>query len=180
MSATDVTDVIGAIAGLDAAGSARIRGHRPEVELAAEASLHSLFDVPSHDEAPRAGRVVRLLAAARSAYVDGAEEVAEYYAEQLAEEPDDALLGVELALQLVRDGADGPAGVRASRAIRSVLRHIDLLVQRPAAATPDDLDALLVSGWTVTEIVVLAQIVTFVSYQTRAVHGLRVLNGAAS
>jgi uncharacterized protein YciW len=173
------SDVIGALAGLDAESSARIRGHRPEVVRAAEQSLQSLFDIPDHDEAPGAGRVLRLLAAARAAHVDGAPEVAEYYAEQLGEEPDDALVGVQLALELVRDGADGPAGARASRRIRSLLRHIDLLVQRPAAATSDDLAALQASGWAVTEIVVLAQVVTFVSYQTRAVHGLRVLQEAA-
>lgn len=173
------TDVIGALAGLDTESSQRIRGHRTKVVRAAEDSLHSLFDIPAHDEAPRVGRVVRLLAAARAAHVDGADDVAEYYLEQLGEEPDDEMLAVELAQQLVRDGANGPAGSRASREIRALLRHIDLLVQRPAAATPDDLDALTASGWSVTEIVVLSQITTFVTYQTRAVHGLRVLHLAS-
>lgn len=174
-----IVDAIGGLAGLDATLSERLRGHRPEATAAAEESLHALFDVPEHDEAPSVGRVPRLLAAARAAHVDGAPEVAEFYAEQLGEEPDDPRLPVELALSLVRDGADGEAGDRAPRAIRSLLRHIDLLVQRPAAATPDDLDALTAAGWGTTEIVVLSQIVTFVTYQTRVVHGLRVLQEAA-
>lgn len=172
------TDVIGELAGLDAEESELIRGHRPEVAHAADRSLSSLFDIPGHDEAPGVGRVLRLLAAARSAYVDGAYDVEAFYVEQIEEEPDEPRLTVQQAIQLVRDGADGPAGAQTSREIRALLRHIDLLVQRPAAATPDDLVALTASGWDKVEIVVLSQIVTFVSYQTRAVHGLRVLKEA--
>ncbi len=174
-----IVDAIGGLAGLDAEKSDAVRGHRPETITAAEESLHALFDVPEHDEAPSVGRVTRLLAAARAAHVDGSTELAEFYAEQLGEESDEPALAVELALRLVRDGADGEAGERATRAIRSLLRHIDLLVQRPAAATPDDLDALTAAGWATTEIVVLSQIVTFVTYQTRVVHGLRVLQEVA-
>lgn len=175
-----ISDVIGGLAGLDAEQSERLRGHRPEAVAAAEQSLRALFDAPAHDEAPDLSRVVRLLTAARAASVDGSAAVAEFYAEQLGEEPDAPDLSTELALRMLVDGADGESAPGASRKIRSLLRHIDLLVQRPAAATSDDLDALASSGWSTTEIVVLSQIVTFVAYQTRVVHGLRVLSEAGA
>ncbi len=174
-----IADTIGALAGLDPQRSEELRGHRPDATRAAEQSLHALFDVPEHDEAPGLGRAIRLLAAARAAHVDHSKEVEEFYAEQLGEEPDDPRISIDLAVQLVKGGAESEAARSAGRDIRALLRHTDLLTQRPAAATPDDLDSLLAAGWTVSEIVVLAQVVTFVSYQTRAVHGLRVLQGGA-
>lgn len=171
-----MSDTIGAIAGIDAATDAAVRSHRPETVEAAEASLHAIFDVPEHDEAPRFDRVLRLLAAARAAHVDGAADLVDYYLEQLEEEEAESPhLPGALAARLAREGADGEAAQQASRGIRALLRHVDLLVQRPAAATVDDLAALTAAGWTVEEIVVLSQVVTFVTYQVRVVHGLRVL-----
>lgn len=192
-------DTLGALAGLDEAVSDRVRGHRPEVIEAAEESLHALFDAGAGDEAAGLTRAARLLAAARAAHLDGGAELAEFYLELLDEEevaPAGATAGggaagdaatdgpsrfdPAAARELAIGGVDGAAGRRAPRAIRALLRHVDLLVQRPAAATPDDLDALTASGWGVVEIVVLSQIASFVTYQTRVVAGLRVLREAGA
>ncbi len=170
---TSTQDTLAAIAGLDPATAARLTGHRPDATAAAEASLGALLDVAADDEAAGLDRSTRLLAAARAARVDGAEEVLAYYRELLDEEG-------AVAAELVADGADGLAGRAASRRVRALLRHVDLLVLRPAAATPDDVDALRIAGWSTPEIVVLSQIVSFVSYQTRVVAGLRVLGGGAA
>ncbi|MGJ0204177.1 hypothetical protein [Leucobacter sp. gxy201] len=174
-----VQDTIGALAGLDTAASERIRGHRPGVTEAAESSLHALFDVGPDDEAPGLARATRLLAAARAAHLDGAPGLAEFYAEQLGEEEPvasgPAAFDAAGARDLVRIGADSEAGRAAQRSIRALLRHVDLLVQRPAAATADDLDSLAAAGWGVVEIVVLSQVVSFTTYQTRVIAGLRVL-----
>lgn len=170
-----VNDVLGAIVGLDDATSERLRGHRPKVTIAADRALAALFDVAPGDEAPGFTRALRLFTAARAAIVDGAPEVAAFYLEQLAEEDADAVFAGADPAALAAGGANSAAGLAASRALRAVLRHTELLVQRPAAATEDDLTALTEAGFTVTEIVVLSQVVTFVSYQTRVVHGLRVL-----
>ncbi|WP_449278289.1 hypothetical protein [Leucobacter sp. GX24907] len=177
-------DTIGALAGLDAASSARIRGHRPDAVEAAEESLHALFDVPEGDEASGLSRQHRLLAAARAAHADGAPAVADLYLEMLEEEVDgvDTATGldIERLRALALEGADGPVASAADRSIRALLRHTDLLVQRPAAATSDDLDALAAAGWSVTETVVLSQVIAFTSYQTRVVAGLAVLQEASA
>lgn len=172
-------DVIAAIAGLPPQREAAIRGHRPDVASAAEQSLHALFDTSEHDEAPGLTRQLRLLSAARAARVEQAGDLSAFYLEQLLEEPASEELSPHNAELLVAEGADGATAGSHARSIRALLRHIDLLVQRPAAATPDDLDALLAADWNVTEIVLLSQIITFVSYQARAVYGLRVLQEAA-
>src|SRR5699024_4939992 len=117
-------DTIGALAGLDTAASERIRGHRPGVTEAAEASLHALFDVGHEDEAPGLARATRLLAAARAAHLDGAPELAEFYTEQLGEEPavtsGPAAFDAAVLCELVRGGADSAAARAAQRSIRAL------------------------------------------------------------
>ncbi|WP_125099658.1 hypothetical protein [Leucobacter chromiireducens] len=173
-------DTLAGIAGLDAARAAALTGHRPAVGAAAEASLSALLDVADGDEAPGLDRATRLLSAARAAHVDRSRELLDYYLELLAEEDGAADGGADGAAvdvhALVTGGADGAAGRGASRQLRALLRHVDLLVLRPAAATPDDVDALVVAGWSIPEVVVLSQIVAFVTYQTRVAAGLAVLN----
>ena len=177
-------DTLAGIAGLDAARAAALTGHRPAVGAAAEASLSALLDVADGDEAPGLDRATRLLSAARAAHVDRSRELLDYYLELLAEEDGAADGGADGGADgaavdvhaLVTGGADGAAGRGASRRLRALLRHVDLLVLRPAAATPDDVDALVVAGWSIPEVVVLSQIVAFVTYQTRVAAGLAVLN----
>ncbi|MEV8338598.1 CMD domain protein [Leucobacter sp. NPDC077196] len=173
-------DTLSALAGLDAEAAARLQGRRPEATDAAEASLHALFDVGDDDEAAGLPRYLRLLFAARAARVDGAHELAEFYLELIDEERDGeaGTFSIDDAHALVIGGVESAAGRPSPRRIRAALRHVDLLVQRPAAATSDDLDALSTAGWSVTETVVLSQIVSFVTYQTRVVAGLRVLQEA--
>ncbi|MEJ6488163.1 hypothetical protein PQI23_00305 [Leucobacter sp. USCH14] len=170
-------DTLSALAGLDSAAAERAHGHRPDVIEAAEASMHALFDVGDEDEAPDLTRSLRLLFAARAAIVDGALELAEFYLELLDEEQDDASRASAIAdaRALVSDGVEGAAARSCTRAMRTALRHVDLLVQRPAAATSDDVVSLGTAGWSITETVVLSQIVSFVTYQARIVAGLRVL-----
>lgn len=172
-------DVLGGVSGLDDARLHELRGHRPAVIEAADRALEALFDVSATDEAPGLTRSLRLLAAARAAATDGAEQLVAFYLEQLEEEPGAEELAPGSHELLVRGGPDGAAGAVATRRVRALLRHTDLLVQRPAAATEDDLAALLAAGYSVQEIVVLSQVVTFVTYQARVVHGLRVLEEAA-
>ena len=159
-----MTDVLLTIAEV---GSDAPRDHRPAVLDAAQAAYHALFDVGPDDPVPGVDRAFRHLVAARAARLEGDGAAAEFYLDDVA------LPG---AASLVEDGADGEAGLRAPRRTRAALRHVDLLVQRPAAATADDLHGLIAAGWSPAEVVVLGQIVGLVSYQVRVAQGLRALD----
>jgi CMD domain protein len=73
-----------------------------------------------------------------------------------------------------------PAAIEAMQLpprLAAILRHVSLVVTAPASATQADLEALRNVGLAPRDIVVLAQIVAFVSYQVRVVMGLRALAG---
>ncbi len=59
--------------------------------------------------------------------------------------------------------------------LAAILRHVTLITGTPGAATKADLDALLAAGLQPRDIVAIAQIVAFVSYQVRVTAGLRLL-----
>lgn len=162
-----MTDVLLTIAEVE---SDAPRDRRPSVREAAQASHRALFDVTDADPVPGVDRALRHLLAARAARLEGDGAAAEFYLEGAA---------VPHASALVHDGADGEAGVASPRRLKAALRYVDLLVGRPASATADDLNGLVVAGWTPAEIVVIGQIVGFVSYQVRVAQGLRVLEDAA-
>lgn len=69
---------------------------------------------------------------------------------------------------------DGTASVLGER-LTAALEHAHLLVLRPREASPEALTALVRAGWSTAEIVTLSQLVAFLSFQLRVVHGLRVL-----
>ena len=54
--------------------------------------------------------------------------------------------------------------------------HTHMLVFHPRDSAPPYLQALFDAGWSTTGIVVVSQLVAFLSYQIRVVAGLRVLN----
>jgi CMD domain protein len=68
-----------------------------------------------------------------------------------------------------RASAPGLLGARLTAA----LEHAHRLVFHPRDAAPAWLQALLDAGWTTTEIVTLSQIISFLAFQIRLVHGLR-------
>jgi uncharacterized protein YciW len=61
----------------------------------------------------------------------------------------------------------------------AILRHVDLVTQRPKDATRDDIAALLAVGVTEADVVRLSQLIAFVNYQVRVIAGLRLIAGAA-
>lgn len=61
--------------------------------------------------------------------------------------------------------------------LASALEHAHLLVFRPRESSPQALAALIGAGWSTPEVVTLSQLVAFLTYQLRVVHGLRVLEG---
>ena len=57
----------------------------------------------------------------------------------------------------------------------AILRHVELVATAPGSATQADIAALRAAGLAPRDIVVITQIVAFVSYQVRVVAGLRAL-----
>jgi CMD domain protein len=62
--------------------------------------------------------------------------------------------------------------------LAAALEHSHMLVFRPRDASPADMQALLDAGWSSTGIVVLSQLVAFLSFQVRSVAGLRTLGSS--
>jgi CMD domain protein len=74
----------------------------------------------------------------------------------------------------VSDGGRRILGARLTKAFE----HVHLLVFRPRDADPAALQALLNAGWSTNDVVTLSQLVAFLSFQIRAVGGLRALAAA--
>lgn len=62
--------------------------------------------------------------------------------------------------------------------LAAAFEHVHLLVFRPRDAASAALQALLGAGWSTNDIVTLSQLVAFLSFQIRAVGGLRALAAA--
>jgi CMD domain protein len=73
--------------------------------------------------------------------------------------------------------SDAGAAVLGRR-LSAALEHAHLIVFRPRDADPAALQRLLDAGWSTTDIVTLSQLVAFLSFQIRAVAGLRTLAAA--
>lgn len=84
-------------------------------------------------------------------------------------EGDAALIG-HYQKQLQHVGGEPPARLAA------ILDHVSLITRNPGSATPHRLDALRSAGLAPRDVVVVTQIVAFVSYQTRVIAGLRALS----
>jgi uncharacterized protein YciW len=89
----------------------------------------------------------------------------------------DAALVAHYRKRLLEVGADVVAieAMNVSPRLEAILRHVSLLTTAPGSATRSDLETLRHAGLAERDIVVVAQIVAFVSYQIRVVAGLRAL-----
>lgn len=70
------------------------------------------------------------------------------------------------------------AGCELDSRLAAALTHAHLLVYHPRDASSAALEALKAAGWSDTAIVTLSQLVSFLTFQIRMVHGLRVLSKA--
>jgi len=59
--------------------------------------------------------------------------------------------------------------------LAAALEHTHMLVLHPRDAAAPSLQAMLDAGWSTTDVVVISQLVSFLSFQIRVVAGLRVL-----
>lgn len=197
MTSKDSTDVIDQLAGVDPDTSTdAIRRRRPETRRNAQASYDALFapDFPGTVTA-----VERFAVAAFIASLHRDDRSTDWYSAHLRdaagsrELPD--LVAVEAAAgaangpygrypqpALQRENTDGPGFAVSGRGrtelgwrLSAGLEHAHLLVFRPRESSRSALDLLIDAGWSADDIVTLSQLIAFLTFQLRVVHGLREL-----
>lgn len=192
-----MSDVIDTLAGI-APGSPldAIRNQRLQARQHAQASYDSLFMPKSETDA---SRLERLAIACFVAGLHGRPEMEAFYGTALAEAGAPAAWKGAIAAAVAAAKGQGPYGhypkgplsaedkagpvFRIGAAERNALgpklaaafEHTHMLVFHPRDAAPPYLQALIDGGWSTTGIVVISQLVAFLSYQIRVVAGLRVL-----
>lgn len=163
-AALDLTD---RLAGL-AAGSAThvLRHQRDKVATATEGSYHGLFD----PALPGLSLVERLSVALHAARLTPSAELARHYRERLQQAgAGDAIIA---AIDAGRVDTLGDARLRA------MLEFTRKLIEKPVEGDRAALLSLPAAGLSTPEVVTLAQLIAFLSYQARLVAGLRALDGA--
>jgi len=192
-----MSDVIDTLVGI-APGSPldTIRNQRLQARTHAQASYDSLFKPLIEADATR---LERLAIACFVAGLHGRPEMEAFYGMSLAEAGAPAAWNSAIATAVVSAKGQGPYGrypngplsaedkagpvLEIGTAEKSALgarlaaafEHTHMLVFHPRDAAPPNLQALVDAGWSTTGIVVLSQLVAFLSYQIRVVAGLRAL-----
>ena len=196
MPGTD-SDVIDALVGIEP-GSAldAIRARRSEARTHAQASYRALFAPADPGDVALAERFA---VASFIAGLHDAAEIAAFYAAGLAASPAATALrdAIEAAIARARTWGpygsypagplsgenkagptyrvDAETGRLLGRRLTAAFEHAHMLVFHPRDAAAPSLQALLDAGWSTTGIVTLSQLAAFLSFQIRAVAGLRTL-----
>jgi CMD domain protein len=191
-------DVIDIIAGISPGSTLHaIRDQRPQARLHAQASYDSLFSPLSEADA---SKVERFAIARFVAGLHGRSETETFYGVGLAGAGAPTELRAAIAAAVAMAKGKGPYGHypkgplstedqtgsvhRLDAALRTALgarlaaafEHTHMLVFHPRDSAPAHLQSLIDAGWSTTGIVVISQLVAFLSYQIRVVAGLRALN----
>lgn len=194
------TDIIDALAGIgagDALDTARRRRH--DAREHAQGSFAALFVPDDTAEVSLAERAAVALFVAR---LHGQEAAIAFYGALLRETGRDLGAGAGEALEplivaeAARASGEGPFGAfRAENApestsgpeyrvssvdaayalgdrLAAALEHAHLLVLHPRDASREALGSLLDAGWSTTGVVTLSQLISFLTFQLRVVHGL--------
>ena len=158
---TSSGDVVDAIAGI-APGSPidRLRRRRGDVFRHTQGS-HDALLYPRDEGGVR--RPERAAIALRVALTAKDERLATHYRALLNEAGGSELIGTVVQ----PDTGD--------KRLAALLHHSDLLAHAPGNATAEDLRKLEALGFSSRDIVVVAQLVAFVSFQARLLAGLRIL-----
>ena len=158
---TPTPDVIDHLAGEGDGGAiAALRALRPQAREQAQRSYQVLLEPADPGPGPLRERSA---GAAHVARLPGPAPAAELNLDNLRDE--DPALAEAVA-------AGGRAG---ETRLDAALDHADLLVLRPSEAAPAHLRALEAAGWDADGIVTLSQLISFLTFQLRVAHGLRVL-----
>lgn len=168
MDFTPAQDVVDQVADLgDGSPTHALRHAREKVATATQGSYDALFDAAL----PGLTLGERLLVALYACRLTPAPELADHYHARLANTPVDAI-----ALQAVDHG---DIDTLTDARLHAILIFTRTLVERPIEGDRDALLRLPAAGLATADVVTLAQLIAFLSYQTRLVAGLRALGEAA-
>ncbi len=171
-------DLVDRLAGLIENGATHLLRHRRDkVALATQGSYEGLFD-PS---LPGLSMNERLLVALYACRLSKAETLAAHYRSCLAERVPSANGDSSQALPeqaVAEDGADAELASLPNLRLRAMLNFTRTLILNPIAGDKAALQALPAAGISTPEVVTLAQLIAFLSYQIRLVSGLSAMQAA--
>lgn len=177
-----MTDIINELSGIDT-GLIALRERRADAVANAQTSFEALLEPENPGDFSYAERY------AVAAFVTGISqsgEAAKFYLDLLADESDDAL--VAAVREAIAAGTVtgpfhqgeftifDPSSALGAR-LAAALDFAHLLSFHPKDADPSAVGHLDAAGWSADDIVSLAQLISFLAFQQRVVHGLRVLAG---
>ena len=110
----------------------------------------------------------RAALATRVARLSGDEVLAAHYAELMGDAPSPSLAAIA---DPAKDAADDAR-------LAALVAYTDLVTTRPRDAEAADIESLKHAGIADADIVRLAELVAFLAYQVRVVHGLRLMGAA--
>jgi len=200
MMSAETSDIIDLLAGIEPGSSLdAIRGRRLQARENAQKSYLALFEPRDFGDMLAAERYA---VAAFVAGVHGEPTAADFYLAKLSKIDGSPKLVETLKAEIERGKTDGPYGSFPAGPLSTedktgliyrlaedrkpviggklgaALEHAHLLVFRPRDANPASIQALLDAGWSSTGIVVLSQLVAFLSFQVRSIAGLRMLGAS--
>lgn len=167
-TATSIPDVIDALAGIDPGTPLHeLRNRRPDPLRFTQGSYLALLDP---QDPAGVSHYEREMIALRVAILTSNQALVEHHRERLQRQ------GAEgeaiAALERFPEGAFAPREA-------AILRYVDRLTLEPRAAGEESMRELQAAGLTTPEIVTIAQLIAFLSFQIRVLAGLHAL-GAAS
>ncbi|MGY8527556.1 CMD domain protein [Paracidovorax citrulli] len=166
-SATVNADLIDRLAGLQAGGATHtLRHRRDKVANATQGSYDALFD----PALPGLTLDERLSVALYAARLTPAAELLAHYRERLQQAGADAAR--------IDAIAQGDVQTVEPARLRAMLAFTRALIEKPVEGDRDALLTLPAAGLSTPEVVTLAQLIAFLSYQVRLVAGLRALDAA--
>lgn len=158
-------NIINRLAGItDGSTLDELRRQRADALKYAQGSFNELLDV---EDPQGLSRYEREMVALRVAILNDHAGLVELHRGRLR-----ALGASEAILTVLKQF---PVARPSSPRENAILRHVDRLTRAPATATPEHIAELKAAGLSASEIVTLAQLIAFMSFQVRVLTGLRLL-----
>ena len=95
----------------------------------------------------------------------------------LAASYDAILKSFPVSKQLTSVASGAALGDLDDEMLAAIIRHTDMVTQRPQGAARSDIQSLTDAGLNEPAIVALSELIAFVNYEARIIAGLRVLEG---